>query len=517
MQAGNADVPPQPHPPESVSENDLKRRYLALLPPQQIIDICLNFELHVPQYVKHSIWPIDLKAAIAALQPKPPSEPVPTSNEPPMASLVRTEPAPEKGSSEQQREPPKPPDPPQTTSEPPKNDVQSGLSSRQANGSNSAPAQPAPHPSYPYGYPPSAYPHSPYYPPPPNYPYLPHPGYGYPPPGYAPSYPHPPSHPSHLHPQQPTPAPSYAPGQIEGHVVTPDDLPSYEEMIVEALVDSNDPEGWMPKQLFAWMASHYPIQSNFRPSASQALQKAFKRGRLEKSSDGKYRLSATWEGGNTSRRTTRRPQTQNISAVPATQPLSSPFTHAPRVHHHQSSNSPAPFTPAPYQPQPAPPPQPQPQAQPTSSSSSTTTVPSNDEIGEGSQAWEAAQTILKALNFNSLLSMNAEEANANARIATVSHPTEDNSRAESATRLNNSIQDASAPIMAGRASLQAQLALLATQLAEIAQISVDDPLPPEPTCPATEAIESAPPSQRMVDVELADDSDDDDMDEVTIL
>lgn len=220
-----------------------------------------------------------------------------------MASLVRTEPAPEKGSSEQQREPPKPPDPPQTTSEPPKNDVQSGSSSLQANGSNSAPAQPPQHPSYPYGYPPSAYPHSPYYPPPPNYPYLPHPGYGYPPPGYAPSYPshpHPPSHPSHLHPQQPTPAPSYVPGQIEGHVVTPDDLPSYEEMIVEALMDSNDPEGWMPKQLFAWMASHYPIQSNFRPSASQALQKAFKRGRLEKSSDGKYRLSATWEGGNVS-------------------------------------------------------------------------------------------------------------------------------------------------------------------------------------------------------------------------
>lgn len=113
--------------------------------------------------------------------------------------------------------------------------------------------------------------------------------------------------------------------------------------------------------------------------------------------------------------------------------------------------------------------------------------------------------------------MNAEEANANARIATVSHPTEANSRAESATRLDNSIQDASAPIIAGRASLQAQLALLATQLAEIAQISVDDPLPPEPTCPATEAIESSPPSQRMVDVELADDSDDDDMDEVTIL
>lgn len=113
--------------------------------------------------------------------------------------------------------------------------------------------------------------------------------------------------------------------------------------------------------------------------------------------------------------------------------------------------------------------------------------------------------------------MNAEEGSTNARKTTMSHPTEDNSHAESASRLDNPIQDASAPIIAGRASLQAQLALLATQLAEIAQISVDDPLPPEQTFPATEAIELVPPSQRMVDVELADDSDDDDMDEVTIL
>lgn len=76
-----------------------------------------------------------------------------------------------------------------------------------------------------------------------------------------------------------------------------DDLPSYEEMIVEALQESTDSEGCAPKDLFAWMAARYPLQSNFRPSASQALQKAFKRGRFEKSSNGKYRLSATWEGG----------------------------------------------------------------------------------------------------------------------------------------------------------------------------------------------------------------------------
>ena len=77
-----------------------------------------------------------------------------------------------------------------------------------------------------------------------------------------------------------------------------DDLPSYEEMIVEALLDSGDPEGCAPKSLFGWMAMHYPLQTNFRPSASQALQKAYRRGRLEKGSNGKYRLNETWEGGN---------------------------------------------------------------------------------------------------------------------------------------------------------------------------------------------------------------------------
>jgi len=77
-----------------------------------------------------------------------------------------------------------------------------------------------------------------------------------------------------------------------------DDLPSYEEMIVEALIESTDPEGCAPKDLFTWMASRYPLQSNFRPSASQALQKAYKRGRFEKTSSGKYKLNTTWEGGN---------------------------------------------------------------------------------------------------------------------------------------------------------------------------------------------------------------------------
>jgi hypothetical protein len=71
-------------------------------------------------------------------------------------------------------------------------------------------------------------------------------------------------------------------------------------MIVEALSECTDPDGWVPKDLFTWMAARYPLQSNFRPSASQALQKAYKRGRFEKSTNGKYRLSTSWEGGSVS-------------------------------------------------------------------------------------------------------------------------------------------------------------------------------------------------------------------------
>ena len=71
-------------------------------------------------------------------------------------------------------------------------------------------------------------------------------------------------------------------------------------MLVQALQAHNDPNGTAPKQLFQWMAATYPLQANFRPSASQALQKAFKRGRFEKNKEGKYRLNASWEGGNVS-------------------------------------------------------------------------------------------------------------------------------------------------------------------------------------------------------------------------
>ena len=174
----------------------------------------------------------------------------------------------------------------------------------------SIPQPHAPYPYAPYGFVPKAppqqpaYPHTPYYatppPVPPGYPsHYPYGGYP-PPPGYPststgyPPYPH--SAPPHQGPMGEQPPPNHAFPPMP----PAEDLPSYEEMIVEALVDTNDPDGAPPKDLVAWMAARYPLQTNFRPSASQALQKAFKRGRLEKRPGGKYRLNPSWEGGTVS-------------------------------------------------------------------------------------------------------------------------------------------------------------------------------------------------------------------------
>ncbi|KDQ62514.1 hypothetical protein JAAARDRAFT_462693 [Jaapia argillacea MUCL 33604] len=164
-----------------------------------------------------------------------------------------------------------------------------------------------PYPHAPYGYPPhqAAYPHSPYYTHPPGYP-----------PHYPPPPPPPPPHPSspypsyspvppppNVYPQHPNPVFTSSPLARPPHPPEPpsssaEDLPSYEDMIVEALTNCSDSEGLAPKNMFLWMAAHYPLQQNFRPSASQALQKAYKRGRFEKSNGGKYRLNLNWEGGN---------------------------------------------------------------------------------------------------------------------------------------------------------------------------------------------------------------------------
>jgi hypothetical protein len=60
------------------------------------------------------------------------------------------------------------------------------------------------------------------------------------------------------------------------------DLPHYELMIVNALHAINDPNGSPPKAIWDWMNSNYPCNPKFRASASQALQKALKKGRLVK-------------------------------------------------------------------------------------------------------------------------------------------------------------------------------------------------------------------------------------------
>lgn len=264
-------------------DHELKKQYLALLPPQQIIEICLTFDIHVPPYVRSTIWPLDINAAIAALQKLMHNNENSRAEAPPaMGSLTVA------GSASPSDEPAKPDEP-----QPPDKSASTSLQPQlggQVNTQTPIPQPPYPYQQYGFHQPQSGYPHASYY--------------GHPPPGYAP-YPSPyPYQQFSLHPPpptQPTPIQLPPPSQPQDAFrdqPAADDLPSYEEMIVEALTDCGDPEGCAPKELFMWMASRYPLQSNFRPSASQALQKAFKRGRFEKSRGGKYRLSATWEGGN---------------------------------------------------------------------------------------------------------------------------------------------------------------------------------------------------------------------------
>lgn len=326
-------------------DHELKRQYLALLQPHQVIDICLACDAHVSPYAKSSIWPPDLAAAIATLQnpSEPQSDARPTAelprDAPPIMNSLRSPAQPEAppsiaGPSTEPQPPdreaaaptesaatpapaPAPeeptPTPPQSTetapqpsssesteapaSVPPADPAAPASAASTAAAAAATPPQPAAHPQYPgayaYGHPQAAYPHAPYYAGGYSYPYGSYPAYHAQPPPAA--YPAPPQA------MYPSMVPVQQQQQQQGpqhDAAAADDLPSYEEMIVEALTGCGDPEGWVPKDLFAWMAARYPLQSNFRPSASQALNKAFKRGRFEKGSNGKYRLNATWNGGN---------------------------------------------------------------------------------------------------------------------------------------------------------------------------------------------------------------------------
>ncbi|EPQ54585.1 hypothetical protein GLOTRDRAFT_139136 [Gloeophyllum trabeum ATCC 11539] len=513
-------------------ETNLKRSYLRLLPPVQVVEICLSFDPYVPPDVKNRIWPVDFHSAIAALQleasvlprlPGPSREPPfghtpvakasapfltnsPTAtahgnDPPPMDSLQ--DPASSSNTPAAQTE--------QTasttslgstaTTQPtPQLQPVGGPSHSNSPAPTTQPNKPPsayaqtqpPYPHVPYGYHPHhLYPHASYYGHPPSgYPphYPPYPGAypHYPQAGAYPATPHTPPVPHH------EPPPPTRPPILGGHPGgSAEDLPSYEDMIVEALMDCADPEGLAPKNMFLWMAARYPLQSNFRPSASQALQKAFKRGRLEKSSDGKYRLNAAWEGGSTSKRTTRRPQTQTQVALSHDlQSSKSPFTNAPLAHRAGSApanvppnyNSPlhAGATPYPYQTSgypgyqysgwPASLPAGHAQAQKTTVSSTSASANNASKPDANTQsaeaphvdAWEAAQSILKAINFGPLL----EQANLGATSVDVQPP----EPSATASQING---DGSGPAPTltdeEKAALQAQLALLAAQLEEIAE------------------------------------------------
>ena len=194
--------------------------------------------------------------------------------------------------------------------------------------------------------------------------------------------------------------------------------------------------------------------------------------------------------------------------VPHGPPTTSPFTHAPLSQpaargaqgHSASTPTPAsvqektlPYPPYPY-PYPAGAPYPiyGPSAPPpvlkeasaeqqsaTAASGEAAPVESNaiDEVGEGSDAWEAAQAILKAINFGSLLQAATTKPAApyvrqpsppvnSVHVGLASDQATANETEAHANANATPIQPLSER---DRASLQAQLALLAAQLAEIAE------------------------------------------------
>ncbi|KAF5345512.1 hypothetical protein D9758_012034 [Tetrapyrgos nigripes] len=472
----------------SAADHELKRRYLTLLPPPQVIDICLNLDFHVPLYAKTSVWPMDLNAAIGALQKTRESSSTdaskneqPTGGIPVMDSLA----APTDGSSSSQLSND---DQPSGSKKSESTPVPSIL---QPPATTPTPAihQPPPVMGYPhhrYGYPPQpAYPHTPYYPPN-GWPYMPYP----PPPPHAAPYHHPPPPPVPGYSPPPPPPPPSASSTTNSLPRQPqdtpsaamDDLPSYEDMIVEALNDGvQDPEGLVPKDLYTWMEAHYPVQSNFRASASQALQKALRKGRVKKNTEsGKYSLNPEWKGGPTVRRPTRRPQTLN--APPASSPSSRSQPRAARVPAlskavtgqlsaqttFSSKRLPEHGVPG----------------QASSSNAEASSSNTQEDPGDLGDAYEAARHILKTINFGAILDGDDGD------VAGDDGPAETGPSAANAAApvvssggqhsVSGKIVSAKRPVLypppsyndterSIRAELQAHLALLAAQLSEMSQ------------------------------------------------
>jgi hypothetical protein len=108
----------------------------------------------------------------------------------------------------------------------------------------------------------------------------------------------------------------------------------------------------------------------------------------------------------------------------------------------------------------------------------------NEEVGEGSDAWEAAQAILKAINFGSLLQVTATKPAgpplSQPSLAANSVPagSATDRALASATTNDVGVTPSAGQVLSDwdRASLQAQLALLAAQLAEIAEDTLTNDL-----------------------------------------
>ncbi|KAF5391443.1 hypothetical protein D9757_002075 [Collybiopsis confluens] len=377
-------------------DRERKRLYLSLLPPPQLIEICLTFDLHAPALARTTVWPLDLEAAIAALQKPAEEQPLPQRR---VSNSANSAP-----------EPQDPPKPPTVTEEAPGPPESSNVAA-QPTSSGSGPHQLSrfAYPSQP------AYPHTPYYPQ--------SSWSSYSQTTYGGSHPYTSPSPSAIH------HPPY-----HHETASADDLPSYEDMIVEALNDDvRDPEGLAPKDLYTWMASHYPVQANFRPSASQALQKAFKRGRFEKSLSGKYRLNPNWKGGNTTRRVTRRPQTHGGAVQPRlAYPNKPAYSNSSYMF---GSTHPA-----------------------SATSQGSNSHPPEDDLGD---AYEAAQHILKALNFGDGLYKISQDPEDSPNSGLISSEVTNTPSQGAFTSNDISVESI-------RAELQVQLVLLAAQLSDIA-------------------------------------------------
>ncbi|GJJ13284.1 hypothetical protein Clacol_007535 [Clathrus columnatus] len=336
----------------SSSSESAKRTYLSLLPPLQLIDLILAVDVNR----ETTIFPLDLDNAIRALQQPRQSTPS-ASVGPPSEKDATTGPV---TTLHVKAEPdiiavPPPLPPLEQTSLP-------------------APAPPVVNPAVPPPYPPPhklqpqpqpqpvpqmySYAHTPYYVPPavpvpPKPPQTPSSSSPVPPPSAPVRHPLFTSAPLTRDPTKSSATKSTPPPTLVSSRDDPNAMPSYEEMLVEAIMDVGDVDGTAPKVLFTWMASHYPLQQNFRPSASQALHKALKRGRLEKIG-GKYRLNPAWGGGpTTSKRATRRPTAHNVtmsppaSAPPAATPVPTfPTTiYHPTYGYHYATHPPHPYYP----------------------------------------------------------------------------------------------------------------------------------------------------------------------------